>query len=221
MIRKCYVHILTKMQHDNNIRDTTYWTKLLLLSRVLLTPTNVEGEWTREQRCRWVIADDWRHFTLGAFKKAHKPGAARLATDEEFDARKHKRATALMKEGEIARAFRALQAVNVPKLSSEEVYDILDELHPSRENDYALPAPPRRANLPETQLDSSIVKRIISQASRSTSPCGISSLRYDLLKQMIGSLQTEEERTLLEKLTWLLTIIVNGKLPMPAEEVVS
>ena len=221
MIRKCYVHILTKMQHDNNIRDTTYWTKLLLLSRVLLTPTNVEGEWTREQRCRWVMADDWRHFTLGAFKKAHKPGAARLATDEEFDARKHKRATALMKEGEIARAFRALQAVNVPKLSSEEVYDILDELHPSRENDYALPAPPRRANLPETQLDSSIVKRIISQASRSTSPCGISSLRYDLLKQMIGSLQTEEERTLLEKLTWLLTIIVNGKLPMPAEEVVS
>ena len=32
-----------------------------------------------------------------------------------------------MKEGEIARAFRALQAVNVPKLSSEEVYDIFDD----------------------------------------------------------------------------------------------
>jgi hypothetical protein len=126
-----------------------------------------------------------------------------------------------MKEGEIARAFRALQAVNVPKLSSEEVYDILDELHPSRENDYALPRPPPRGNLPETQLDSSIVKRIVSQASRSISPCGISSLRYDLLKQMIGSLQTEEERTLLEKLTWLLTTIVNGKLPLPAEEVIS
>ena len=42
-----------------------------------------------------------------------------------------------------------------------------------------------------------------------------------MLKQMIGSLQTEEERTLLEKLTWLLTTIVNGKLPLPAEEVIS
>jgi hypothetical protein len=38
---------------------------------------------------------------------------------------------------------------------------------------------------------------------------------------MIGSLQTEEERTLLEKLTWLLTTIVNGKLPLPAEKVIS
>ena len=45
------------------------------------------------------------------------------------------------------------------------------------------------------------------------------SLRYlvpaalDLLKQMIGPVQMEEERTLLEKLTWLLTGIANGKLP--------
>ena len=38
---------------------------------------------------------------------------------------------------------------------------------------------------------------------------------------MIRSLQTEEERTLLEKLTWLLTTIVNGKLPLSAEEVIS
>ena len=53
---------------------------------------------------------------------------------------------------------------------------------------------------------------MISQAKKSISPCGISS-RFDLLKQMIGSVQMEEERTLLEKLTWLLTGIANGKLP--------
>ena len=72
MIRKCYVHILTKMQHGNNIADTALWTKLLLLSRVLLTPTAQEGvEWTREQRCRWIVFDDdWSHFTLGAFERA-------------------------------------------------------------------------------------------------------------------------------------------------------
>ena len=32
---------------------------------------------------------------------------------------------------------------------------------------------------------------------------------------MIGSLQTEEERTLLEKLTWLLTAIVNVNIRPP------
>ena len=68
MIRRCYIHLLTQMQHDNNIANTEMWTKLLLLARVLLTPTDeTAGKWTREQRCRWVMADDWSHFTLGAF----------------------------------------------------------------------------------------------------------------------------------------------------------
>ena len=217
MIRKCYVHLLSQMQHDNDIANTALWTKLLLLARVLLTPTAEDGKWTREQRCRWVMADDWSHFTLGAFKRANKPSpAGRVVNDKDFDKRKHKRATALMREGEIARAFRVLQTANVPKMSSEEVFETLQTLHPSRENDYELPRPPR--NLPETELDCDTVKRMISQAKRSISPCGISSLRYDLLKQMIGSLQIVEERTLLEKLTWLLTAIVNGKLPTTVED---
>ena len=61
----------------------------------------------------------------------------------DFDKRKHKRATALMREGEIACAFRVLQTANMPKMSSEEVYQTLQTLHPSRENDYELPRPPR------------------------------------------------------------------------------
>ena len=131
MIRKCYLFILTKMQHENNIADSAYMTKLLLLSRVLLTPTVEDGVWTREQRCQWVMADDWSHFTLGAFKRARKPDARRVS-DKDFNNNKHKRATSLMRDGEIARAFKALQSVNVARMSSSEVYDILEALHPSR-----------------------------------------------------------------------------------------
>ena len=140
-----------------------------------------DGKWTREQRCHWVVADDWSHFTLGAFKQANKPSAAgRVVNDKDFDKRKHNIATALMREGEIARAFRVLQTANVPRMSSEEVYETLQTLHPSHEDDNELPIPPR--NLPETELDCDTVKRMISQAKHSISPCGISSLRYDLLK---------------------------------------
>ena len=80
------MHLLSQMQHDNDIANTALWIKLLLLARVLLTPTAEDGKWTREQRCRWVMADDWSHFTLGAFKRANKPSpAGRVVNDKDFD----------------------------------------------------------------------------------------------------------------------------------------
>ena len=50
MIRKCYVHLLSQMQHDNDIANTALWTKLLLLARVLITPTAEDGKWRRRRR---------------------------------------------------------------------------------------------------------------------------------------------------------------------------
>ena len=66
-----------------------------------------------------------------------------MGNDKDFEKRKHKRVTALMREGEIARAFLLLQTANVPRMSSKEAYESLQTLHPSRENDYELPRPPR------------------------------------------------------------------------------
>ena len=48
-----------------------------------------------------------------------------MVNDKDFEKRKHKCATALMRESEIARASRVLQTANVPKMSSEEVYETL------------------------------------------------------------------------------------------------
>lgn len=209
MIRRCYIHLLSQMQEDNNVRDPMLWKKLLLLARVLLTPTDTPSVWTREQRCQMVLADDWSQFTLGVFKRKWKP-ARQQPPQRAFLKRKLKQASSYLAQGQIARAHKILQVENIPPLPSEEIYAAMANLHPRQQH----PVPQRDTSvMTEVTLEVDEVQRAIMQAKKCISPCGISSLRYELLKQMIGSVEAEQQRVFLEKLTWLLTAIANGQQP--------
>ena len=212
-VRQCYNHLLHRLQHGNNIEDVMLWKKLLLLPRVLLTPVVKEKRWTRLQRCGWVMQDDWSQFTLGSFKLKPTPQKPDVEQSREaFLKSKLRRTRNLMSEGEISRAFKALQNKQVPLISSEHVFEQMQALHPSAEDGGTLP--PLPADLAELQLDESEVCQVVRQAKKSVTPCGISSLRYELLKQLIGTGKSEDQAKFLANLTWVLTVIVAGKVPV-------
>lgn len=211
-VRQCFNHLLNRLQHANNVEDKALWKKMLLLPRVLLTPVVEEKHWTQQQRCGWVMQDDWSQFTLGSFKLKPKPQGPDVEQSREaFLKSKLRRTRNLMSEGEISRAFKALQNKQVPLISSERVFEQMQTLHPSAEDGGTLP--PLPADLAELQLGESEVRQMVRQAKKSVTPCGISSLRYELLKQLIGTGKSEDQAKFLANLTWLLTVIVNGKVP--------
>ena len=212
-VQDCFIRLISRLRHLNNVEDVTLWKKLLLLPRVLLTPTWQDIKWTRMQRCDWVRGDDWSHFTLSSFKTKPKPNRTngnQQSTDDFLKA-KLRRVRSLLSDGEISRAFKALESKQVPQPTSEQVFDQMLALHPHAENGGVLPGLP--ADMEELQLDSSVVFQMIRQAKKSVSPNGITSFRYELLKQLVGAGSSEEEKQFLDHFTWLLTIIANGKVP--------
>jgi len=212
-IRQCFISLITRLRHANNVENVVLWKKLLLLTRVLLTPAREEMKWTLAQRCQWVLGDDWSRFTLGSFKSKRAPCAMVEQSESDFLKSKLRRTRSLLKDGEIARAFKALQTKHVVPLSSSEIFEQMEKLHPpAEENDTGVVNHPP-ADIAQLELTPTEVCRMIRQAKKSATPCGITSLRYELLKQLIGTAHTEEENTCLLLLTWVLTIIVNGKVP--------
>lgn len=210
----CFNRCIDRLRHANNVVDTMLWKKLILVPRVLLTPAEEEKKWTRQQRCAWVMNDDWTQFTVGAFKSRPKPkGPDVEQSSNAFLKAKLRRTRNLMSEGEISRAFKALQNKQVPLMSSEQVFARMQTLHPPDPNGAGGALPPLPADLVQLQLQESEVLNMIRQAKKSVSPCGISSLRYDLLKQLVNSCDSEDKTKFLDNLTWLLTVIVNGRVP--------
>ena len=211
-VRGCFNRILDRLRDGNNIGDASLWKKLILLPRVLLTPVVEEKRWTRQQRCAWVMSDDWSHFTVGAFKSKPKPrGPGTVLSSDAFQKAKIRRVVSLMSDGEISRSCKALQTKQVPLLSSEQVFDRMQELHPPAENGGALRELPR--DIAQLQLQEADVLKMIRQAKKSLSPCGISSLRYELLKQFVNTCDSQDQTKFLDNLTWFLTTIVNGRVP--------
>ena len=158
------------------------------------------------------------HFTLRSFKTKPKPKPNRANAEcdeqqstDEFLKSKLRRVRGLLSDGEISRAFKALESKQVPQPTSEQVFDQMLALHPPADNGGVLPALP--ADMEELQLDSSVVFQMIRQAKKSVSPNGITSFRYELLKQLVGAGSSEKEKQFLDHLTWLLTVVVNGKVP--------
>ena len=220
MVRQCYVHLMGQLQHSNNAVDATLWKKLLLVNRVLLTPVVEEMQWTMARRCEWVMADDWSHFTLSSFKtrpfRDNHNAMAGDMSEEDFVKVKVRRARNLLTDGEIARAFKAVQAKRLPTPSSVEVFQRMLDLHPPSPDGSTHLRTVRPPNAPQLELDPTLVRKMISQAKKSISPCSITCIRYELLKQLMGAGKSEDETTFLEKLTWLLTMIFNGKVPRDA-----
>ena len=120
--------LISRLRHANNIPNALLWKKLLLLARVLLTPVVQEKQWTLAQRCQWVLDDNWTQFTLGSFKTKRAPAAHQAVveqSDTDFLKGKLRPTRSLLRDGEIARAFQALQNKRVDPIPSQRHRSLL------------------------------------------------------------------------------------------------
>jgi hypothetical protein len=86
----------------------------------------------------------------------------------------------------------------------------LEELHPPRlilDMPSTPPLPQEFINIPSDQI-----LRLLSSIRKHPAP-GITNLRYDHIRQCIGSASTPEEHDFLSRLQWFLMLIANARLP--------
>ena len=195
---------------DNNVEDTLKWKKVLLLATVLTTPS--QDGIHKSQRCKWIKEDDWSHFTLCFFKRRNMSArSTQSSPSEELLKKKIKKTTALLKVGEISRAYETLQSVApVTELPALEKFQKLQELHPDNDED-RLPELPD--NLKQLQLSEEVVWKTIKKSKRLKSTCDIFSVTNEFLQMLVGQCNTPLEQECLERLTWIFNKIVNGQVP--------
>jgi hypothetical protein len=205
MIRKAFLAIGGQLREDRNIQNPLWWKKLLCFPRAICAPTH-DGLSTA-QRIKWICEDDWDFFCLKNFKtRTEHP------RNNDNGKRHIKRATTLLRQGEISRADRALQNENPGRVSINESHEQLKKLHPTPVADDSLPPVP--SDLPAIEITSDLAFSIIRRAPRSSTPCGTFSFRNEFLKDLVGSGTSTEEENCLELFTWIFNMIANNLLPL-------
>ena len=147
LLRNCFNFVSDKVDKDRN--NPILLLKLLLLPRVLLTPLNNSNgiKWSFKKRCDWVLADNWTNFTLFSFKTRKQFNGK--VSSKRHDSNRVKRSKTLMSEGEIGRAWNALQSeFSDKKLTIAEIQSEYSKLFPQKNID-----DPILPGLPEQEID--------------------------------------------------------------------
>ena len=123
----------------------------------------------------------------------------------------------LLRSGEISRAMRCLQSLDSNSTPINEVFKLMQDLHPTPNSDDSLP--PLPTDLPKIEIDQSTALKVIKNSAKKSTPCGALSVRNEFLKQLIGSLASSLEEECLDVFTWLFNMIGNGLIPTEIMEV--
>jgi len=207
-VRECFNFVLDQLKKENNSQDSLWWRKTLLLSRVLFTPTSTDCGLTLTDRCNLVLSNDWSYFTFDSFlrRKFAAPGPKEASAHDKM---RETISSNYLKDGEISRGYKALQSNNNPVPLPEDVFRKIRDLHPPR--NAAMPDLPE--NLPDMELTHDEVKATIKGTKNSVTNCPITSLRFELLRLLIGRSSDADEHQFLDSITWMMNIIADGNVP--------
>ena len=195
------------------------WKKALLLPRILCTThTHLKRSESTKQALKWLIDDDWTHFTFGYFPTRHIPDHS----SDHADLRRFKRAIQLVQCGELGRAYQTLtsELTVLPATSiTLETISQLQELHPARSN----PNDPLFQDVPPPGnhlISGADVYKLVHRAGKSVTP-GPDGLRYEHLTYLIGANRTDAERAFCDALAGILTILANSTAPSPVKKLLA
>ena len=149
-----------------NADNTLWWKKWLLLARVLLTPLASNVHYSFQEQCQWVLSDNWENFRLSTFRcRGVYKGGNNI---KKHTRNKIKRSKDLIRDGEISRAYQALQSDFSDVMHSlPEIQEKFISLLPRKnQNSTDLPLLPPRPNINERDYNSLAlnpddVKRVI------------------------------------------------------------
>ena len=214
MIRNCFNVVLKNL--ESNKSSELQWRKFLFLPRVLFTPEKTASGLTLKDKCNLILNDDWSHFPLKLFalKNPTLPGQK---TSKEHDKARLRRAKSLLRDGEIARSYQALQRENFPTLDNGTTYEKLKKLHPERPPHSILPNLPD--NLANVHLSTDEVKATIKKTKYGVTNCPITSLRYELLKALMGKGSDVDEQDFISSLTNVINDMANAKVPKDTAQI--
>ena len=218
-IRQCYKHVASQIRANPN--DGNIWKKYIFLQRALFGPIDKDVvEWDINDRCRYILNDEWDKFTLDVFKKRRSPitpddidiNADHEKLENQHQKRKIKRSRTLLEAGEISRSYKALQSeFCLPRAPAD--------LRDSYEQKLGTKIYSNLAHNTPTDEDKEIIflpeeiAKVVRNTKKHVTNCPITSNRYEVFKLLIGKCKTNDELTCLEDLTFVLSMIANGKVP--------
>ena len=218
-VRQCFTHVAAQIKANPN--DGNIWKKYIFLQRALFGPIDKDiVDWDINDRCRFILNDEWDKFTLEVFKKRRSPLTPEdinIAADHErlknqHQKRKLKQSKTLLEAGEISRSYKALQSeFCLPRapgdLRESYVQKLGTKIYQNLAHDNQMEEDKEIILQPED------IAKVIKNTKKHVTNCPITSNRYEVFKLLIGKCRTNEELTCLEDLTFILSMIANGKVP--------
>ena len=123
-----------------------------------------------------------------------------------------KQSKTLLEAGEISRSYKALQSeFCLPRAPGDLRESYVQKLGTKIYQDLAHDNQMEEDK--EIILQPEDIAKVIKNTKKHVTNCPITSNRYKVFKLLIGKCRTKEELTCLEDLTFILSMIANGKVP--------
>lgn len=194
--------------------ELAYKKWVLLPSCLLLHITNttrMSKKSVIRERIQKIIDDDWSEFTIHNMSQLITPSSKHNLYDEDtLEKLRHKRIIKLAANNNISKAYKNLQPMVVAPVK-DEMLEILRSLHPSRlpENEVLYQD---SDSIEYFHFTSSEVRETITSYAKGTMH-GVSKLRAEHLKSLIGCPSDTQGEELCVSITNLLNRVANGILP--------
>ena len=206
--RSPYKHLLTqalhRIQEDPNNEQAH---KAYILLPMAIFSKKADNNLSPQQCMLHIQEDNWAPFTLSAFAKPCLPEVGTNVSD----AQRAKVAEGYLQLGGIAKAY-AVATRPPPEITfpPEEILNFFAELHPIK--DYQIPPMTAQTSGRAMHIDCDQVLTAIRQSKPLKAP-GISSLRYDHLRQLVAGEIFGEASDFLEAFTFLINSIATASVP--------
>jgi hypothetical protein len=151
-----------------------------------------------------IQANDWSLFTYRRYLRLQR-------SEPPSPTPPSARALHLLQSGNIQRAYRALSPSSIMRIDAVTA-DQLEDLHPQR-LPIRVPLPASTPVSNTINIPPASIVALLSSIRKHPAP-GITNLRYDHIRQCIGSSSTPDEQEFLTRLQRFLMLIANARLPL-------